>query len=119
MTCGMHAKDRTAASLCFQEREIAKDDAIVQALANGKRWRDLAVGFNLIAAWGGEVAEVCLPQFAPASVCTTQFTLVEHSAGANWLEPSLHQVVGCGEALGKARHMGSLARQADTVLAKK
>ena len=48
-----------------------------------------------------------------------QFTLIEHSAGGSWLEPPLHQVVGCGEPLGKACYMRSLARQAETVLAKK
>ena len=61
VTCVMYAKDCAPTSLCIEERQIAKDDAIVYALANSERWRNLAIRFDLVAAWGSEVAEVCLP----------------------------------------------------------
>jgi hypothetical protein len=114
----MHTEDGAAASLRLEEGQIAEDDAIVYALADGKRGRDLLVDFDLVAAGGGELAEVSLPYRAPSRFGAEQLAVIEHCAREIGLKLSLQKVVGGREARGESCGPRRLARQAETVLAK-
>ena len=69
----MNAEDRTAAALGAQKGQIARDDAIVDALANGEGRRDLPVRLDLVATRGLEPAEVGLPKGPPTAGIPSQF----------------------------------------------
>src|SRR5665213_3507749 len=102
MTRIVNAKDGAAAPLGLEEGEVAQDDAIVDAFANRKGWRDLLVDLNLVATRRAEVAEVCLPQGAPARFHAAQLVLIEQRGSGIQQQFPLQQVVGSRESRGES-----------------
>src|ERR1700722_9156792 len=61
------AEHRPPATLSAQKGQIARNDAVIGAIANGKRRRDLPISFYLVTAGGAEPAEIRLPHRTPTA----------------------------------------------------
>ena len=61
------AEHRASAALSAQKGQIARDDAVIDAITNGKGWRDLPICFDLVTAGSTEPAEIGLPHGTPTA----------------------------------------------------
>jgi len=108
---------RTATALSPQKGQIARNDAVIDAIMNREGRRNLPIGFDLVAPGSIELAEIRLPHAAPSVRDSSQLALIQGWGCFSQNKFASQQIVWRREARRKTIFSFDGTRHAKAVLA--